>query len=185
MRSKKLFLVLLLLGVLMLWPGAAWAPMPSYMQVTGEQQGDIEGSVTQKDREGTILVYAFGHNIKIPTDPQSGLPTGKRIHGPIKILKEFDKSSPKLYKALVTGEHLNPVIIKFYRIDPTGNEEHYFTIRLEDAIILSISPSIPTTLLAQNESYGHMETVSFNYRKIKWTWEPDGVESEDDWTVPK
>lgn len=185
MRSKKLFLALLSIGVLMLWPGAAWAPMPSYMEVEGKNQGKIDGSVTQAGRENTILVYAFGHSVIIPRDPVSGQPSGKRIHGPIKILKEFDKSSPKLYQALVTGENLNPVIIKFYRIDPAGQEEHYFTIEIQDAIIVTISPSIPTTFLAQNEQYRHMETVSFTYRKIKWTWVPDGIESEDSWAVPK
>jgi type VI secretion system secreted protein Hcp len=30
-----------------------------------------------------------------------------------------------------------------------------------------------------------MEEVSFTYRKVMWRWEPDGVESEDDWRAPK
>ena len=27
--------------------------------------------------------------------------------------------------------------------------------------------------------------ISFTYKKIKWTWEPNGIESEDSWEVPK
>jgi len=27
--------------------------------------------------------------------------------------------------------------------------------------------------------------VSFTYKKIKWTWEPDGIEAEDSWAVPR
>ncbi len=169
----------------MLWPGAAWAPMPVHMTMEGETQGAINGSCEMKGRENSILVYAFGHNIHIPRDPQTGLASGKRIHGAFKILKEVDKSSPKLYQALCTGENLTNVEIKFYRIAPDGTEEHYFTTTLENAIIVNISPSMPTAFLAQNEAYRHMETVSFTYRKIKWTWEVDGIESEDDWTVPK
>jgi type VI secretion system secreted protein Hcp len=30
-----------------------------------------------------------------------------------------------------------------------------------------------------------MEEVMYTYKKIKWTWEIDGVEAEDSWIVPK
>jgi type VI protein secretion system component Hcp len=30
-----------------------------------------------------------------------------------------------------------------------------------------------------------MEDVSFTYRRIAWTWEIDGIESEDDWQRPR
>lgn len=160
-------------------------PMPSHMELEGENQGAIEGSCEMEGRENTILVYAMNHDIHIPRDPHSGLASGKRIHGPLTILKEYDKASPKLYQALCTGEHLTTVTIKWYRIDPTGSEEHYFTHVLEDAIVVEMKPYMPVAFLSENESYRHMENVSFTYKKIKWTWEPDGIEAEDDWTVPK
>jgi type VI secretion system secreted protein Hcp len=56
---------------------------------------------------------------------------------------------------------------------------------LEDAIVISIHPYMSTTLVAANEPYRHMEQVSFTYKKIKWIWEPTGIEAEDSWTVPK
>jgi len=160
-------------------------PMPCHMEVEGENQGKIEGSCDMQGREGTILAYAMDHEIRIPRDPQSGLPSGKRVHGPLKIVKEFDKASPKLYQALCTGEHLKNVTLKWYRIDPTGSEEHYFTHTLEDAVIVEIKPYVPMAFLPQNEPYRHMEEVSLTYSKIKWTWEPDGIESEDSWKVPR
>ncbi len=159
-------------------------PMPSHLELEGEKQGKIEGSCDMKGREGTILVYAMNHEIHIPRDPQSGLASGKRIHGPLTILKEYDKSSPKLYQALSQGEHMKNVKIKWYRISPKGIEEHYFTHTLENAIVVSIKPYMPIAFLAENEPYRHMEEVSFTYEKIKWTWEPDGIESEDSWKVP-
>ena len=160
-------------------------PMPSHLELEGETQGKIEGSCDMQGREGTILVYQMEHEVHIPRDPQSGLPSGKRIHGPLTITKEYDKSSPKLYQALCTGEHLKTVIIKWFRIAPTGSEEHYFTHTLMDAIVVSIKPYMPIAFLQANEPYRHMEEVSFTYKKIKWTWEPDGIESEDSWTVPR
>jgi len=160
-------------------------PMPFHMEVEGENQGKIEGSCDMEGREGTIMAYAMDHAVHIPRDPQSGLPSGKRIHGPLKVMKEFDKASPKLYQALCTGEHMKNVALKWYRIDATGSEEHYFTHTLEDAIVVEIKPYVPVAFLPQNEAYRHMEEVSFTYKKIKWAWEPDGIESEDSWAVPK
>ncbi|GAB6097177.1 Hcp family type VI secretion system effector [Desulfatiferula olefinivorans] len=159
-------------------------PMTSHMEITGKNQGKIDGSCDMDGRENTILVYALDHKIHIPRDPQSGLPSGKRIHGPLTIDKEIDKASPMLYQALCTGEQLSDVTIKQYRIDPTGAEEHYFTITLEDAIIVEVSPYMPLAFLSENEPYRHMEKVSFTYSKIKWKHEVDSKESEDSWKIP-
>ncbi len=157
--------------------------MVSHLELEGESQGKIEGTCDMEGREGTILVFGMDQLIHIPTDPQSGLPSGKRIHGPLKLVKEFDKASPKVYQALCTGEHLKATI-KWYRIDPGGKEEHYFTHTLEDAIIVSVKPYMPIAFLEENEPYRHMEEVALTYSKIKWTWEPDGIEAEDSWAVP-
>ena len=158
-------------------------PMISHLELEGETQGTIEGTCDMEGREGTILVYAMNQEIHIPRDPQSGLPSGKRIHGPLTLVKEFDKASPKLYQALCTGERMK-VALKWYRIDAAGNEEHYFTHTLEKAIVVAIKPYMPIAFLEENEPYRHMEEVSFTYSKIKWTWEPDGIESEDSWAAP-
>lgn len=136
-------------------------------------------------REGTILVYELQHKVHMPSDPHSGLPMSKRIHDPFTIVKMIDKSSPKLFQALCTGEHMKNVTLKFYRINKLGNEEHYFTIKLEDAIVTSFHPAMPSTLIAANEPYGHMEAVSFTYKKIKMTYEPNGIEAEDSWEMPR
>lgn len=160
-------------------------PMPFHMSMTGNTQGNItEGACDIQGREDTCLCQALEHKVSIPSDRQTGLPTGKRVHGPIKVTKVFDKASPKIFQALVTGEQMSDVIFKFYRIDPTGIEEHYYTIKLANAIIVSVDPWVPNCLDPVKESFTHMEDVSFTYRTITWTWEVDGIESQDDWTVP-
>ncbi len=159
-------------------------PMPLHLEVEGKNQGKIEGSCEMQGREGTILIQALTHNVHIPRSPQTGLPTGKRVHGPLVVTKELDKASPMLYQALCTGEQMKSVVIKWYRIDPSGTEEHYFTTKLEDAIITEIKAWMPNALDVNKETFKHMEDVSFTYKKIIWTWEPDGIEAEDDWTVP-
>ncbi|MCM0082095.1 Hcp family type VI secretion system effector [Geomonas sp. Red32] len=159
--------------------------MPAHLTLVGEKQGKIEGSCDMQGREGSILVYAMDHDVSIPRSSTDGLATGKRVHGALTVTKEYDKSSPKLYQALCTGEHLKNVTIKWYRITKQGTEEHYFSHVLEDAIVVKMRPTMPVTLLAANDPYRHMEEVSFTYKKIKWTWEPNGIEAEDSWTVPR
>jgi type VI secretion system secreted protein Hcp len=160
-------------------------PMPAHMTLEGEKQGKIDGSCDMQGREKTILVEAFDHQVAIPRDPQTGLGTGKRVHGPFTITKMYDQASPKLYQALCSGEHMKNVEVKWYRIKADGTEEHYFTHKLEDAIIVTIKPNMPNCLDPGLGHFQHMEDVSFTYRKITWTWEPDGIEAEDDWKAPR
>ena len=143
-----------------------------HMEIEGVAQGKIEGICSVEGLEGTIPVVGLEQTIHIPTDQQSGQPTGKRVHSPISVVKYIDKASPKLYKALVTGEMLN-VTLRWYGIDPAGATEHFFTVSLEDAIIVEVKSYFP-----------NFEGVSFTYRKIVWSWEPDGTHSEDDWRAP-
>lgn len=159
-------------------------PMPVHMTLEGEKQGAIKGNCTMMGREGTIMVQAFEHNIYIPSDVQTGLTAGKRVHDPMKIVKEIDKASPMLYQALCTGEHLKKVEIKWYRISSKGTEEHYFTTTLEDATIVSIFSWAPNCLDKAAASYGHLQEVSFTYRKIGWRHEVDKIEAQDDWITP-
>ena len=159
-------------------------PMPFHMTVTGANQGNMEGSCTMAGREGTILCEAFDHEIKIPRDIQSGLPTGKRVHGALTITKVYDKASPKLAQALTTGEQVE-MELKWYRIDASGMEDHYFTTKLSSATIVSMKCWTPNCLDPKMESFSHMEDISFTYTKIIWTWVPDGIETEDSWLVPR
>lgn len=160
-------------------------PMPCYLTVEGQNQGKIEGSVNIKGHEKKILVQAVDHTIEIPKSPQTGLPTGKRIHGPITLTKEIDKSSPKLFQALCSGEQFKEVILEFYRISPKGNEEKYYTVKLQNAILTCMKSWTPNCLDPDNRQMGHMELISFTYEQVTVTWVPDGIEAEDSWLAPK
>ena len=59
--------------------------MPAHMSLTGVKQGKIDGSCDMRGREGTILVQEFNHEISMPKDPQSGQPSGKRVHKPLTV----------------------------------------------------------------------------------------------------
>ena len=159
--------------------------MPGYFTLTGNTQGEIDGSCSIKGHEKKILVQAVNHTIEIPKSLQTGLPTGKRIHGPMTILKEIDKASPKLFQALTSGEQLSNAKLEYYRISPSGKEELYYTVELKNAIITSMKKFFPNCLVPENKTIGHMEEVAFTYETIIETWTPDGIEAQDSWNAPK
>ncbi len=157
--------------------------MTSYIKVTGKEQGELKGDCTQSGREDLIMVYGFDHKVEIPKDPHSGLPTGQRIHQPYEITINKGKCSPQLFQACCTGEQVDTEH-KFFRINDKGKEEHYFTIKLKNAIIVTMQEFNPLTFLEENKPYKDMEKIALTYETIYWTQEIDGVESEDSWTTP-
>jgi len=157
-------------------------PMPIHMIVEGSVQGKIEGDCKMAGREGTVEVVELDHSVHIPTNEQDGSPVGKRIHKPLTITKIVDKASPLLAMALCTGERCT-VTLKWYR-QAGAAEEHYFTTTLEDAVLVDQRTFIPNVFDRDTKEYQHMEKASFNYRKIIWTHETEGKQSEDDWLAP-
>jgi type VI secretion system secreted protein Hcp len=168
-------------------------PTPAYLTVEGEVQKKITdsafteksvGNIYQEGHENEILVQEFRHELQVPVDPQSGQPSGSRVHKPMTITKVFDKSSPLLYQALVTGEKLIKCELKWYRTSTTGTQEHYFTMALEDAIITGIEAFMPNCQDPSQSHFTHLEKVSFSYRKISWDHIAAGTSGEDDWRKP-
>jgi type VI secretion system secreted protein Hcp len=155
--------------------------LTSYLAVKGKSQGDIKGDCPQGgDKKDKILVYAIDHNVEIPKDTHTGLPTGQRIHHPLVITKGKDNASPKLFKACCTGEQCD-VTLDQYRIKPDGTEEKYFSIKLEEAIAVNIREFTPVTFVPENKPYHDMEEVSFTYSKITWTYNDGNIEYVDNW----
>jgi type VI secretion system secreted protein Hcp len=159
-------------------------PMPIHMTLKGQTQGEIKGGCTQKGREGSIIIFAFDHDIVSPRDIASGLPTGKRQHNPITITKEIDKASPLLFSALCNNENLSEVVFKYWKPSAAGKEQQYYTITLTNGNIASMKTFFPNMLIAENTRLPHMEQVSFTYQKIVWTFEDGGITAEDDWESP-
>jgi type VI secretion system secreted protein Hcp len=155
--------------------------LTAYAKVTGKSQGEIKGDCPQGgDKKDRILLYSVEHSVEIPTDTHSGLPTGQRIHRPLTMLKHKDQATPKLFKACCTGENCN-VELDYYRIMETGIEEKYFTVKLEEAIVVTMREFTPTTFLPENKPYYDMEEVSFTYAKITWTYNNGNIEFTDNW----
>ena len=154
-----------------------WIPYPVEPQVTDHSaihlsletsQNPIPGSVRLREMENTIRIVGLGHQIELPYDIGSGHVTGQPEHGAIIVTKYTDKSSPLLYKALLNNEMVTLAELKFYRTNAAGQQEHYYTIRLEQGRLIKIQTAFP-----------NIEQIHIAYQSIRWTWEPDGIEFQD------
>lgn len=182
MKMIQTLLRILALSVVFAAPSVSQAALNAYMFVEGDVQGVIEGDATQTGRENMIEVVSVGYNVSQTIDAASGLPSGKRQHRPVRILKAVDKSSPKLFLALTNGENLKDVIIRFWRPDnQSGAEQHYYTIQLINASVISISPSHSS--IGDSINAPMREAVSFSFQRIIITDEINGIEATDDWVT--
>lgn len=158
----------------------------AFLTITGQKQGPIEGSVTQKGRENSILVHGFEVQITSPRDAASGLASGKRQHQPIRIVKEIDKASPRLWQAMVTNENLTSCVVKFFasvgsaEIGIAGEVQHY-TVTLTNANIVSMRDVLNENEIPANANLPLMEELLLTYQKIQWTWNDGGITATDDW----
>ena len=163
--------------------------MMAYMYPKGQKSGAINGSITQKGRENAIGVIAVSHSIVAPRDPQSGLPTGQRMHKPFTFTKELDKATPILYNVLCTNENLTEATFKFWTpqikaTTGTGTEVQHFTVKLVNANIASIDFRMANNKHPDLMKFAEYEEIAFTYQKIIWTWSDGGITAEDDWETP-
>ncbi len=155
-------------------------PTPCNLKVA-----EYPGSSEKEGREDTSDIFEIEHNVHQPVEPTTGQASGVRVHSPFRIVKLVDKASPGFHKALCTGQNLAEVVIVFYRIDPGSRaEEPYYTITLRQARIVDIRPFMPMSFVPANESYRHMEQISFVYEEIEWNWMPDSAVEMDKWRSP-
>lgn len=155
--------------------------IPAYMWLTDDGGSDIKGSSTVQGRESSIEVIGFSHGLSLPVDGQSGKITGARVHSPMYIEKEFDASSPYLYKALSKGQTLKSAKLQFYRIDDSGRERIYFTILLEDVKVTGINPGMPNIKISGMDGVNHIESVSLMYERITWHYADGNIKFTDAW----
>lgn len=146
---------------------------------------ELPGSSEKEGREGTIDVFAVDHELLMPYDPATGRSAGTPQHRPLTVLKRIDKATPGIHAALSKGLTFKSAALDFYRIDPaTRQEAKYYTVTLANIRIVGVKTMMPTTLLPENEGYGHMEEVRLLYESIEWNWVPDGIIERSEWRAP-
>jgi type VI secretion system secreted protein Hcp len=101
---------------------------------------------------------------KSATASTAGGHTAERCeHKDIIITKLVDKATPKFLEFCSTGKLIKTAEINFTRAGTDGKRFLYFTIKLKDAIISAIAPSVV-------EGEVMKETVAIKYRAVEWTY---------------
>ena len=145
--------------------------MAIYAKIKGQKQGVLTGGVTAASYTGQIEVGAVHFGVGSPADVSTGLPTGKRVARPVIITKPLDKSSPLLHQACTTNESLT---IDISYVKEGHGHKPYVTISLTNGMIRDFNHSASDAGIA-------VETISFTYTKIEFTWVDGGIVSTDDW----
>jgi type VI secretion system secreted protein Hcp len=125
------------------------------------------GPSTSKANAIDILSFSFGASQTAVIGPGSSggeARAGRADVAPVTVMKVADKTSPLLFDDCVTGNYLKTVEIIYDK--PVGDQqEDYFKIHMEDALITSVQLS--------GSSENPMESVSFAFSKIKVSYNPE------------
>lgn len=156
-------------------------PIPAYLWLKDDGGALIRGSVDVQDRESSVEVIGFSHAITLPVDSQTGKATGKRTHAPISFEKDFDSSSPYLFKAVTTGQKLQSAEFKWYRINDAGQEQEYYNMLLEGVTVISFNPGMPNTKMSGMSGANHTESISLMYEKITHRYCDGNIQHSDSW----
>lgn len=156
-----------------------WIPMIYLtLQANGE---DIHGTpidcaCTPFEEEFAIPVYSFQEGVSTQREASSGLLLGKRQYSPVKLIKEMDKSSPLIARALTNNEVIEAEF-HFWRpsaID--GTMEHFYSIILTNARISSIR----TFTVRSSDLVQQFQEVAIFFISIEWTDIISGITHIDD-----
>ena len=177
MRMIRISLVAVLaVAAVSALPSRADSALNAYLKLKGVKQGNIRGSVVTKGREGQIRLRNVSQEVVSPRDAATGQATGRRQHGPLRVTFELDSSTPLLFKALCDNEMLQEVVIEFTSTDGrAGQEQRYYTIRLENASI--------ARMVQRADGDDMLVDVEFTFREIELTWADGGIMAQDSWDV--
>lgn len=131
MRPSPIPFLLTALGGCLLLPLSSPAPLTAYLKID-----DIDGESQAAGREDWIIIESLV-TAGVEAEVISGLPTGKRQHRPLTVIKPLDKASPLLMNALANCEPIDTVTFEavepYPGADGSTREVTYLRYKLEQA----------------------------------------------------
>ena len=127
-----------------------------------------------------------------PRDMATGQASGKRMHKPMTIYKEWGAASPQLMRAVAAKQEFKSVLFEFVRAGADGKPEVFQTVKATGVTISSVqkvgydikankrtAQSTGRTAAAQPE----LEEVTFVFGTIEY-WHKDGkTMAKDSWSA--
>lgn len=137
----------------------------------------IKGESQKKGHKDEIDVLSFSFGATQHGTFHSGGAGGgagkAEIHD-ISIMKQVDKSSPDLFKHCASGKHIKNIVIYAQKAGDDVNPLTYYTIKLEDAIVSSVTN--------QGAVGGDaiMESITFNTAKFTFDYQAQNAQGGKD-----
>ncbi len=138
------------------------------LTLEGGVQGSIEGENTIPGREQTIEVLGYADGLVTPSTPPGQTGLGPPDCRPLTIRKLIGRATPKLAEAWGASEVMSVFELRFY--EPGGT--HYFTIELDNPVILSISRA------GGEDDDKPQEQVTFGFSHVTYTHVISGNSSQ-------
>jgi type VI secretion system secreted protein Hcp len=144
------------------------------METTFIKVGDIKGESTATQGKDKVEVLSFSHGVSMPLTAgasSNARAHGRTVHQDFTFTKYLDISSPTLNLKCSGGDNIAEVELTVFQADKAdGDMVQYYKIVFKDCIITNVSVS--------GGSGGRpVETITFNYRKIAWSYAQQGQPS--------
>ena len=128
----------------------------------------LPGESIDEQHEDWIEVLSYSHSISQPAASSissgSSRIAGRSEHQSFTVVKQLDKSSPKLALYCCSGTHIPEVILELCYA--TGDRLRFMEYTLSDVIVSSVSPSGSV----ESGEARPLEEVSFSYGRIEWKY---------------
>lgn len=132
-----------------------------FVKIEGTKTGVLKGESMVKGRENWIPLRTFGYAITSPTDPGSGMATGKTQFGVVSFAKDWGASSPQVFQAIATNEILKSVVFEFTQANSLGATEVFYRVTLSNARVTNFRQALT------RDGLGPFDSVTFAYQTIQ------------------
>jgi type VI secretion system secreted protein Hcp len=125
-----------------------------YLKIDGI---DGESADDKHKSEIQLLSYSWGGSQTTSVAGTGGSGAGKVDLSHLSIMKYLDKASPKLFKAMCTGQHIASATLTAIKAGADGKP--FLTVTLTELFVSSLQLSASSEIPS--------ESVSFSYNQIK------------------
>lgn len=138
----------------------------------------IKGEAQDDKHKGEIdvLSWSWGASQTGTTHTGSGGGAGKVAVNDVTVTKYIDRSTPLLMQQCFTGKHIKLALLTVRKAG--GNPLEYIKIKMEDAIIASVSVG------GSGGEDRLTENVSINFAKVHFDYTPQKPDGSADAAVP-
>jgi type VI secretion system secreted protein Hcp len=126
----------------------------------------IKGESTSAQRPEDIEILSFSHGVAMPLTSgasNTARAHGRCVHQDFTFTKFVDISSPTLNLRCSSGDDIKSIELTLFQADVQDKPIQYYTVTFEHCIITNVSVS-------GGGGGRPVETVSFNYQTIKWSY---------------